>query len=62
MKQNGMRANVINDYSGSDTPWRLIITLEELGDNNKASFPDFYLLDGWADLYLEQKEKHRMPK
>lgn len=56
-EENGMRANVINDYSGSDTPWRLIITLEDLGDENKASFPDFYLVDGWADLYLEQERE-----
>ena len=54
---NGMRANVINDYSGSDAPWRLIITLEDLGDENKATFPDFYLLDGWDDLYIEQERE-----
>ena len=59
---NGMRANVINDYSGSDAPWRLIITLEELGDENKATFPEFYLLDGWDDLYIEKERRHKMPK
>ena len=54
---NGMEANVINDYSGSDAPWRLIITLEELGDENVATFPEFYLVDGWDDLYIEKERK-----
>ena len=36
---NKMMANVINDGSDSDTPWRLLIALEETGDGNRAHFP-----------------------
>lgn len=52
---NGMRANVINDGSGSDTPWRLVLSLLETGDGQKAEFPYFYFVDGEEDLYLEQE-------
>ena len=54
---NGMRANVINDNSGSDTPWKMIISLEDTGDEKRANFPAFYLLDGWEDLYLEEERE-----
>ena len=49
--ENGMRANVVNSGDGSDTPWKLIISLEETGDDNKAIFPNLYLGNG-------KKEKH----
>ena len=51
--QSGLRASVINDGSDSGTPWRLILSLEETGDVNKAEFPYFYFVDGEDDLYLE---------
>lgn len=50
---NGMRAHIINDGSGSDKPWRLIISFDETGDANKATFPHFYFVDGEQDFYLE---------
>lgn len=50
---NGMHANVVNSGDGSDTPWKLIITLEETGDDNKAIFPNLYLVDGMEDLWFE---------
>lgn len=52
-KENGLRASVVNDGSGSDTPWRLILSLEKTGDANMANFPYFYFVDGEQDLYLE---------
>ncbi len=52
-KENGLRASVVNDGSGSDTPWRLILSLEKTGDANLANFPYFYFVDGEQDLYLE---------
>lgn len=52
---NGMRANVINDGSGGDNPWRLLISLEDTGDGAKAEFPYFYFVDGEYDLYLEKE-------
>lgn len=50
---NGLRANVINDGSGSDKPWRLLLSLEDTGDEQAAEFPYFYFVDGDEDLYLE---------
>jgi flagellar hook-associated protein 2 len=50
---NGMQANVINSGDGTDQPWKIIITLEETGDDNKAIFPDLYLVDGMEDLWFE---------
>ena len=52
---NGMNATVINDGSGSDAPWRLLLSLNETGDEQLATFPYFYFVDGEDDLYLEQE-------
>lgn len=51
--ENGLNATVVNDGSGSDSPWRLVLSLSETGDINKAEFPYFYFVDGENDLYLE---------
>jgi flagellar hook-associated protein 2 len=49
----GVRASIVNDGSGSDTPWRLILSLSDTGDEMKAKFPYFYFIDGDDDFYLE---------
>ncbi len=51
----GMKATVVNDGKEEDEPWRLIISMGETGDDNKAEFPDLYLIDGEIDLYFEQE-------
>ncbi len=51
--QLGMRANVINDGSGSDEPWKLVLSMAETGDGARAEFPYLYLVDGEVDLTLE---------
>lgn len=56
---NGLRATVVNDGSGSDEPWRMILSLESTGDENKAEFPYFYFVDGEQDFFLEfEREAH----
>jgi flagellar hook-associated protein 2 len=50
---NGMNATVVNSGDGSDTPWKLLITLSETGDDKKAKFPDLYLVDGMEDIWFE---------
>ena len=50
-----MRAQVINDGSGSDSPWRIIISLQDTGDKNKARFPNFYFVDGEQNFFLESE-------
>ncbi len=54
---NGMKANVVNDGSGSDEPYRLILTLQETGDEERALFPYFYFVDGEKDFYLEYERE-----
>lgn len=51
----GFRANVVNDGKGGDAPWRLIVSLNDTGDNNRAEFPYLYLVDGETDLVFEQE-------
>lgn len=51
----GMRATVVNDGKSEDEPWRLIISLADTGDGNRAEFPDLYLVDGEVDLYIDQE-------
>ncbi len=51
--ENGMSATVINDGSGSNNPWRIIISMEDTGTGKNASFPEFYFLDGEDDFYLD---------
>ena len=55
----GVTANVINDGSGSDAPWRLILSLNQTGDDALVEFPYFYFVDGDDDFQLEfQREAH----
>ncbi len=55
----GFTANVLNDGSGSDKPWRLVLSLTKTGDDARAEFPYFYFVDGEDDFQLEfQREAH----
>ena len=53
----GMKATVINDGSGSDTPYRLIMSLTGSGEGSNAKFPHFYFVDGEDDFYLEKERE-----
>lgn len=48
-----IRASVVNDGSGSDAPWRLILSLKKTGDDQVAEWPYFYFVDGDDDFYVE---------
>ncbi len=52
-ENSGLRASVINDGSDTEKPWRLILSLKETGDGQKADFPYFYFVDGEDDFFLE---------
>lgn len=55
----GVTANVINDGSDSENPWRLILSLNKTGDDATVDFPYFYFVDGEDDFQLEfQREAH----
>lgn len=51
----GMKANVVNDGKGEDEPWRLMISMDNTGDDNKVEFPYLYLIDGEVDIYFENE-------
>ncbi len=51
----GMRATVVNDGKDEDEPWRLMLSLSETGDAQRAEFPYLYLVDGEVDLFFEQE-------
>ena len=53
--ENGMHANVVNSHDGTDKPWKIIITLEDTGDDAKAEFPDLYLVDGVEDIDFDNQ-------
>jgi flagellar hook-associated protein 2 len=53
--ENGMRATVVNDGKDGNNNWRLIVSLEETGNPNKATFPYMYFVDGEVDLYFDQE-------
>lgn len=54
-ESNGLSATVVNDGTDSETPWHLILSLEETGAKNFAEFPYFYFVDGEDDFYLESQ-------
>ena len=53
--ESGLKATVINDGSDTGTPWRLNLSLSDTGDGNRVEWPDFYLIDGDEDLYIENQ-------
>lgn len=60
--ENGMSANVVNSGDGSDEPWKIIITLNETGDSQKATFPNLYLVDGEVDIWFDAEREAKDAK
>jgi len=58
----GMTAQVINDGTGEDNPWHLLLSLKDTGSGNDAEFPYFYFVDGEDDLTLESQREARNAK
>jgi flagellar hook-associated protein 2 len=54
-KDLDLRALVVNDGTGSDNPWRLIVNHNKTGEANDAEFPNFYFVDGDEDFTLEKE-------
>ncbi len=46
----GVRAQVVNDGTDSDEPWRLILSSEKTGWKNEVDWAEFNFLDGDLDL------------
>ncbi|RLA64244.1 MAG: hypothetical protein DRQ88_05145 [Epsilonproteobacteria bacterium] len=54
---NGLHATVINDGTDTKLPWRILISLDDMGDQKAAKFPYIYLVDGEEDLYIDKERK-----
>lgn len=55
----GVRASVINDSRDLDLPWRLVLTHDESGKPNAVDYPEFYFVDGEAEIYLDEESPAR---
>ena len=53
----GLTATVVNDGSGKDAEWRMILALNDTGDESVARFPYFYFVDGEEDFYLDMQRE-----
>jgi len=53
----GMKANVINDGTGSENPWRILISMEDTGVDKRAEFPYLYFVDGENDFYIDKERE-----
>ncbi len=51
-----LQAIVVNDGTGSDEPWRIIVSTQKSGEANDAEFPEFYFVDGDQDFYMDQEK------
>lgn len=50
----GLRAQVINDRSDRENPFRLLVSGLSTGEDSQVTFPTIYLLDGDKDMYFDQ--------
>jgi flagellar hook-associated protein 2 len=50
----GVRATVIDDRKDKDTPFKMVISGTEQGEDNDVHYPTLYFLDGDQDLYFDQ--------
>lgn len=48
-----VRAAVIRDDSDPDEPWKLLLTGKKDGAINQIDYPEFYFMDGDAELYID---------
>ncbi|MCB0351054.1 MAG: flagellar filament capping protein FliD, partial [Bdellovibrionales bacterium] len=53
----GVKASVINDRKDPDAPFKLMLSGENVGGDNKIKYPTLYFLDGDQDLYFDQENE-----
>lgn len=49
----GLKASVINDRKDPDAPFKLMISGEGVGGDNRIEYPTLYFLDGDQDIYID---------
>ena len=58
----GVRASVIDDRATPDAPFKLMVTSDKMGGDNKMKFPTLYFLDGDQDINFEIEKPARNGK
>jgi len=53
----GVKASVINDRKDPDNPFKLMLSGDGVGGDNRIEYPTLYLLDGDQDIYFDQETK-----
>lgn len=51
----GVQASLINDGSGDEYPWRVVVHAKKSGIDNDIIYPDFYFLDGDFRFYSDDE-------
>jgi len=51
----GMKASVINDQSDPEAPYRLMLIADGVGSQNDVEYPEFYLVDGEEDFFIDEE-------
>jgi len=51
----GLQASLINDGSGSDRSWRVVVAAKNTGVDNDIIYPYFYFLDGDFRFYVDDE-------
>lgn len=51
-----VRASVIKDSSDTDKPWKLILTAKDEVADKRVDFPEFYFMDGYEDIYIDDEK------
>lgn len=55
--QVGVTASVLNDRKDPDNPYRLMITGNSVGADNRVKYPTLYFLDGDQDIYFDENRE-----
>ena len=53
----GVKASVLNDRKDPDNPYRLMITGNSVGADNRVKYPTLYFLDGDQDIYFDENRE-----
>lgn len=51
----GVHATVINDRKDKDTPYKLVLSADGVGEDKSVEYPRIYMLDGDQDIYFDSK-------
>ena len=52
----GVRAQILNDRSDKEAPYKLLISGLATGDDKQVEFPTVYMLDGDRDFYFDKSK------